>query len=97
TASLYKPGHKFLLGLFFSSQLLFWILGIIVLCFLYNWQIVVGLIFTRTLFLYLVIGYSAKKLNEKDLILLIPFFEIFLILIQMFIFIKNMISKPTHW
>lgn len=97
TASLYKPVHKFLLGLFFSSQLLFWILGIIVLSFLYNWQIVAGLIFTRILFLYLVIGYSAKKLNEKDLILFIPFFEIFLILIQMFIFIKNMISKPTHW
>jgi glycosyltransferase involved in cell wall biosynthesis len=97
TASLYKPVHKFLLGLFFSSQLLFWILGIIVLSFLYNWQIVAGLIFTRILFLYLVIGYSAKKLNERDLILLIPFFEIFLILIQMFIFIKNMISKPTHW
>lgn len=97
TASLYKPVHKFLLGLFFSSQLLFWILGIIVLSFLYNWQIVAGLIFTRILFLYLVIGYSAKKLNERDLILFIPFFEIFLILIQMFIFIKNMISKPTHW
>lgn len=97
TASLYKPVHKFLLGLFFSSQLLFWILGIIVLSFLYNWQIVAGLIFTRILFLYLVIGYSAKKLNERDLILFIPFFEIFLILIQMFIFIKNMISKPAHW
>jgi hypothetical protein len=38
-----------------------------------------------------------KKLNERDLLLLIPFFEISLILIQMFIFIKNMISKPTHW
>jgi glycosyltransferase involved in cell wall biosynthesis len=97
TASLYKPAHKFLLGLFYSSQLLFWILSITLLCLLYNWQLVSILIFARFLFLYLVIGYSAKKLNERDLILLIPFFEIFLILIQMFIFIKNMISKPTHW
>ncbi|HEY9168097.1 MAG TPA: glycosyltransferase [Lutibacter sp.] len=97
TASLYKPLHKFLLGLFFVSQLLFWILAIVLLGFMYNWQLVAVLVFTRFLFLYFVIGYSAKKLNEKDLILLIPFFEIFLILIQMFIFIKNMISKPTHW
>jgi len=97
TASLYKPLHKFLLGLFFVSQLLFWVLAIILLSFLYNWELVAVLVFTRFLFLYLVIGYSAKKLNEKDLILLIPFFEIFLILIQMFIFIKNMISKPAHW
>jgi len=46
---------------------------------------------------YVVLGFSAKKLNEKDLIALIPFFELFLIFIQMFIFIKNLISKPTHW
>jgi glycosyltransferase involved in cell wall biosynthesis len=97
TASYYKPLHKFLLGLFFVSQLLFWIFAIILLGFLYHWELVTILVFTRFLILYLVIGYSAKKLNEKDLILLIPFFEIFLILTQMFIFIKNKISKPTHW
>lgn len=97
TASLYKPAHKFLLGLFFISQLLFWILGIVLLCLLYKWRLVAILVFARILFLYMIIGYSAKKLNERDLILFIPFFEIFLILTQMFIFIKNMISKPTHW
>jgi glycosyltransferase involved in cell wall biosynthesis len=97
TASFYKPFHKFLLGLFFISQLLFWILGIILLGFLYQWQIISVLIATRILFQYLVIGFSAKKLNESGLMPLIPFFEIFLILIQMFIFIKNMRSKPTHW
>ncbi len=97
TASFYKPLHKFLLGLFFSTQLLFWILGITLLCFLFEWQIVVGLIFARIIIQYLVIGYSAKKLNERNLILFIPFFEIYLIFIQMFIFIKNMISKPINW
>ena len=97
TASFYKPFHKFLLGLFFVSQMLFWILSIILLGFLYQWQIIAVLVATRLLFQYLVIGFSAKKLNEGDLIPPIPFFEIFLILIQMFIFIKNMRSKPTHW
>lgn len=97
TASFYKPLHKFLLGLFFISQLLFWILAILLLGFLYHWELVAVLVFTRFLILYLVVGYSAKKLNEKDLILFTPFFEIFLILTQMFIFIKNKISKPTHW
>ncbi|MFA5299503.1 MAG: glycosyltransferase [Lutibacter sp.] len=97
TASFYKPLHKFLLGLFFSTQLLFWILSVALLSFLFNWQIVTGLVFARIIIQYLVIGYSAKKLNERDLILFIPFFEIYLIFIQMFIFIKNMISKPIHW
>lgn len=97
TASFYKPLHKFLLALFFASQLLFWVFAILLLSFLYHWQLVSILVFVRIVFLYLVIGYSAKKLNERDLILFIPFFEIFLILTQMFIFIKNMISKPVHW
>ncbi|MCF6167277.1 glycosyltransferase [Lutibacter sp.] len=97
TATYYKPLHKFLLAVFYSSQVLFWVLGIILLLNLYKWSIVGFLIFIRFLFLYITIGFSAKKLNEIDLVLLIPFYEIFLIFTQMFIFIKNLISKPTHW
>ncbi len=97
TASYYKPFHKLLLGTFFSSQLLFWTLSFLLLSFLYQWQIIVVLIFIRFLIQYLIIGYSAKKLNEKDLILYTPFLELFLILTQLFIFIKNLISKPKFW
>jgi glycosyltransferase involved in cell wall biosynthesis len=97
TASYYKPFHQFLLGSFYTSQLLFWILASLLLSFLFNWEIVTILIAVRILIQYLVIGFSAKKLNEKDLIVFSPFFEIFLILIQMLIFIKNLISKPKHW
>jgi len=97
TANYYKPFHKFLLGLFYSSQFLFWFLGIFLISMLFQWQLVLLLVFSRILIQYLVVGYSAKKLNETDLILLSPFLELFLITTQMFIFIKNLISKPTHW
>ena len=97
TATFYKPLHQFLLGLFYSSQILFWLLAVLLLCFLFHWKIVVVIISVRMLLQYVVLGFSAKKLNEKDLIALTPFFELFLIFIQMFIFIKNLISKPTHW
>jgi glycosyltransferase involved in cell wall biosynthesis len=97
TATHYKLKHKILLGLFYSSQMLFWLLAIILLSFQFNWVFVVILIIFRQLFLYLSIGFSAKKLNENDLILLAPFYELFLISIQLFIFIKNLIAKPTHW
>lgn len=97
TATFYKPIHKILLGIFYISQITFLILSVLLLSFLYNWQLVITLILIRLLIQYLVIGNAAKKLNEKDLILFIPFLELFLITIQMFIFIKNLISKPTHW
>lgn len=93
----YKKFHKFLLGLFYSSQLLFWVLSILLFTFTYKWQIVLGLFIFRFVFLYISIGASAKKINEKDLILWLPFYELFLILAQLFIFIKNLSSKPSHW
>jgi glycosyltransferase involved in cell wall biosynthesis len=97
TASHYKKIHQFLLGLFYVSQFLFWLLAAVLLIFLYNWEIVAALILVRFTFFYIIIGYSAKKLNEKQLVLIAPFFEIFLIFTQMFIFIKNLSSKPTNW
>ncbi|UMB60731.1 glycosyltransferase [Lutibacter sp. A80] len=97
TITYYKKLHKFLLNLFFSSQILFWIFSIILLSSQFKLISVIIIILLRQLIVHITIGYAAKKLNEKDLILLLPFYEIFLILIQMFIFIKNRISKPTHW
>ena len=38
-----------------------------------------------------------KEFKENDLIFLLPFYELFLIFIQMIIFIKNLTSKPKHW
>ena len=97
TASHYKYFHKLLLGLFYSSQILFWAFSIILLSILYKCKLVLIIIFIRLIIQYCIIWFSAKKLNEKDLILLAPFLELFLIIIQMFIFIKNLILKPTHW
>ena len=97
TAMHYKPIHQFLLGFYFISKIAFWMLGIVLLSFQFQWEIVLLLLFLKLTILYTVIWTSAKKLDEKDLILVAPFLELFLIFIQMFIFIKNLISKPSHW
>ena len=97
TASHYKKGHKFLLGLFYFSQILFWLLALILSFLAVKPLIVIPLIGLRFLIFYLIIFFSAKKLQEKDLILFAIFFEISLILIQLRIFISNLFSKPTHW
>ncbi len=97
TANYYKPIHKLLLGLFYSSQIIFWVMAVILIIINYNWQTTLVIVVARLFIQYLIIGFSAKKLKETDLILLFPFLEIFLIIIQMFIFIKNLVTKPTHW
>lgn len=97
TASHYKKSHKFLLGLYYISQILFWILAIILATLTIKPLIVLPLIGLRFLIFYLILFFSAKKLQEKDLIFFAFFFEISLILIQLRIFIGNLFSKPTHW
>ena len=97
TAKHYKQKHKAMLSLFFVSQFLFIVLSIILLITLFYWKIVFGLILLRYIAFFISLTLAAKKLEEKDLIPFFPFLEIFLIAVQFSIFIKNLISKPTHW
>jgi len=97
TAQHYKKHHKFLLGLFYISQILFWTLSAVLVLLAVKPHIVLSLIAFRFLIFYLILFFSAKKLQEKDLILPALFFEISLLLIQLRIFIGNLFSKPTHW
>jgi len=97
TAKHYKSIHKFTLGLFYISQIFFWILATLLLSFLFKWEIVLGLVIARFTLQFLIYGFSAKKLNEIDTIILLPFLELFLIVSQFFIFISNLTSKTKHW
>ena len=97
TASHYKFKHKFLLVLFYLSQILFWSLSITLLITQYLWPFVLGIVFTRFLIQYLTLGFSAKKLQELDVIIWLPFLEFFLLILQFCIFITNLISKPNYW
>jgi glycosyltransferase involved in cell wall biosynthesis len=97
TAKYYKFFDKFQLGLFFFSQLNFFILAIILLSFLFQWEIVLGLIAFRYLCSWLSLGFSAGKLIEKDIMFAYPILELALIYTQLNVFLTNLISKPPHW
>jgi glycosyltransferase involved in cell wall biosynthesis len=96
TSKLYKPQHKLLLGLFYLSTLFFW-LGTAVIFFFCEWEIPAAIISIRLFLQYFVIGSAAKKLKESDLIAFIPFLELFLICMQMSIFISSRPSKTPRW
>lgn len=97
TAKHYKQNHKVLLALIYIFNLLFWILTILLIAFQFKWQFVISLFLLRIIAQYFAMGFSAKKLNEKDLILFFPCLEFFLIIAQLTIFINNLTSKPNHW
>lgn len=95
-ANNYKPKHRFLLGLFYLSQIFFW-LSLIILLFTHYWTIALVVLGLRLILQSVVFFRSGEKLHEKDLIWLFPFLEFFLISAQFGIFISNIISKPDHW
>jgi len=97
TASHYKFFHKVILTLFFLSQLAFWILFVSLLITTFQLQWVLLLALFRFLFLFIIVGLSAKKLNELDLLVFLPFLELFLISSQLIIFISNLTSKSHIW
>jgi len=97
TANRYQFKHKAILALFYITQVLFWVLSITLLIFFFYWQFVASLIVFRLIIQYLAVGFSAKKLNETDLLYLLPFLELFLIGFQLTIFMANLISKPNYW
>ncbi|GAB1309694.1 glycosyltransferase [Urechidicola sp. KH5] len=97
TATHYKIKHQYLLGLFYVSQISFWLATILALIFNQTTPIIFSLIGIRFLLSYIVFGRSFKMFHEKGLLLFAPFLELFLILVQLFIFNKNLIKKPTHW
>lgn len=97
TATHYKLFHQFFLGLFYLSQMLFWISAVLLIILKINPELTIILILFRFIIWYLAIGKSAKKLQEKDLMPFAPLYEFSLIFIQLYIFIRNLISPPKHW
>lgn len=97
TAGHYKAFDKIQLGVFYSSQLLFLLLPIVLLIFQYQWIVVCSLIGFRYLFSWITLGFAAGKLKEKDVMYWFPIIEISLIFIQLNVFISNTFKKPVHW
>ena len=97
TATSYRPLHQFLLGLFFSTQFLFWVLAIILGSLAFNWQIVTILVAIRLTVHYVIVQNSAKKLDERDIVVFAPVLDFLLVCSQLGLFLTNIFSKPKHW
>ncbi|TXD64804.1 glycosyltransferase [Polaribacter glomeratus] len=92
----YKYKHRLILNTFTFTKILFYILTII-LSILYSYTLTLTIAALYFITNYIVVGSSAKKLKEPQIIFFLPFLEIGLLLFQISIFIANLTSKPTHW
>lgn len=96
-SKLYKMGHKFKLGLFFGSQILFYVtlIALLIIKFKVLW---VASAFALRLVLQMgIYGKCMNRLNEKDLIILIPFYDLFIAIIYPILGMYNMLFKSKSW
>lgn len=97
TAKYYKTKHKLLLAWYYISLLGFWITGIVLLINKFLWPWVLG-IFIARLFTAWYINYKTnEKLQEKDLSLWFPVLEIYLLFLQLYIYLRNLFKNPDYW
>lgn len=88
-----KFGAKFKIRLFNTSQFLFFIIAIALLILQIEWLITTIIIILRYLICWIIIGKTTKKFNQKDLIWMFPFLELFKTLTQTNIFVQNIFRK----
>jgi cellulose synthase/poly-beta-1,6-N-acetylglucosamine synthase-like glycosyltransferase len=97
TGRYYKFKHKFLLGLYTLSTVLFYGLFILLLALNYTMIPVLALFMLRLAFQYIIFRKTLTRLNEKGIWLIVPFFEVLMIFINMALSVSAMVSKETKW
>lgn len=97
TSHLYKFKHKILLGLYALSLFAFYSLFILLLAL--NWCVIpaAGIFVLRLISQYVVLARCMRQLNERDLVLLLPVYELMLLVFNTGILISNIVRKPTRW
>lgn len=97
TMAWFRPFAKFHIRFFHITQLAFVVLAILLAALQFNWMLLVPVVALRYIINWIVIGYSAAKLQEKDAAWWYPVMEIILIFTQVNVFLTNIFSKPVHW
>lgn len=89
TAKYYKPKHKFLLGLYFTTQFLFYPLFVASLI-VYDWRFALAVFGVRLIIQGFIWKKSMAKMGEKDLW---PWF----IFLDIWMFLYYIIFAPALW
>ncbi|EAS18692.1 putative glycosyl transferase [Flavobacteria bacterium BBFL7] len=97
TASHYKFKHKFFLGLYFVSQIGFYLAAIAGFVFGINWMYILGLVLLRYLVMWITVGKGLSRFRESDIIPFIPILDFLLVFTQLGLFLTNLGNQPKRW
>jgi hypothetical protein len=100
TGKYYKFYHIVLLSLFPLTTVAFYCLGAIILLMfphLYTIIIVISLFLLRIVSQLVITKKAMVKLNEKNMLFLAPFLEIYLLFFNAYIMLSNSFKQESRW
>lgn len=100
TSKFYRSKDKLRIGIFASANYLFlftWVALFFVKMIEYQEFILAGALLLKFIIQWVVLSLCAKKLNEKDLWIVAPFFELLLFFVYPYLHIKNIFVKQQVW
>lgn len=97
TSVYYRTIHRFLLGLWAMTLVLFWISAALLLALQFAWVFTLGMLAGMLISRYIIFGTWLSRLKERDLIWMAPFMELFLLLLNGATLASNLIIKPRRW
>ena len=97
TSKRYKLKHKLSLGIFFTSQFLFFIATILGFVFGLQWEAFLSLVIIRYVIVMVILGKGLSRFRESELIPFIPLLELLLVSLQLGLFLSNKKSQPSRW
>ena len=93
----FKPAHRVMISLYSASVFIFYTSFAFLLIAGFHWLVPVSVFALRLISQTIIFAFTQKKLSEKKLLLLSPFFEIFILLIDFFIWINLLFSRKYKW
>jgi cellulose synthase/poly-beta-1,6-N-acetylglucosamine synthase-like glycosyltransferase len=93
----FKNSHRFLIEIYNVSLFLFYAILTALLIIKAPWISVAAIFALRLISQLILFGLVQKRLHEKNLLLLTPFFEIFLMFIDFFIRLRLLFSPKRKW
>ncbi len=97
TGRFYKMRHKWMLGLYTGTEFLFYGLFILLAVMNYNLYIILALFVVRLLSAMVVFKNIMSRLEEKNLLLFLPVFEIFFLIFNPLLSVAASVLKENKW
>lgn len=95
--SYYKGSHKLVLGFEALINLLFYVFAVAALISLFRWEYVIGILFLKYVSYFFSIYYAANRMNEKELLLYSPLFDLIFAFLNPVFTISNLVAKKNKW